>query len=156
MVTNSLEKKNVKKMILTATAVVGTSALLYMGFFQAVSASEQEKGGEVENLDLPEAGNITPELPDPVGGVPSDQTEGEATVEQEVSSAQPEGDFPDFAMPEWLYDDIKTNAPHVLESNEATFNYIKEYMPHIFENGIIGIKGYTDEMYKVKISMSYN
>jgi len=57
--------------------------------------------------------NITPELPDPVGGVLSVQTEGEATVvekevtsaqseeeatvEKEILSAQPEEDYPSEA-----------------------------------------------------------
>ena len=145
MVTDRLEKKSVKKTILTAIAVIGTSALLFMGL-QAVSASEQEKGGEVENSDLPEAGNITPELPDPVGAVPSAQTEGEATIEQEVTSAQPEVE--EFPMPDWLYDDIKKNAPHVLESSIETFNYIKEHMPYIFEDGIISTPEIRDLLKK--------
>ena len=42
MVTNRLGKKSVKKTFLKATAVIGTSTLLFMGL-QAVSAAEQEK-----------------------------------------------------------------------------------------------------------------
>ena len=40
MVTNRLRKKSVKKTILTATAVIGTSTLLFMGILQAVTAAE--------------------------------------------------------------------------------------------------------------------
>lgn len=147
MATNRLENKGVKKMILTATAVIGTSVLLFMGF-QAVSASEQEKSVEFENSEFTEVGNITPELPGSVVEVPSNQTEAEATVEKEVEVPfnQTEEDFPEFPVPDWLYNDIKKNAPHVLESNEKTFNYIKENMPHVFENGIVQIKGYTEEL----------
>ena len=43
MVTNRLGKKSVKKMILTATAVIGTSTLLFMGFLQAVTEAEYKK-----------------------------------------------------------------------------------------------------------------
>ena len=43
MVTNRLGKKSVKKTILTATAVIGTSTLLFMGILQAVTAAEYKK-----------------------------------------------------------------------------------------------------------------
>ena len=65
MSTDTLENKNVKKTILTAIAVIGTSALLFMGL-QAVSASEQEEGERLKTQIFLEAGNITPELPNPV------------------------------------------------------------------------------------------
>ena len=43
MVTNRLGKKSVKKTILTATAVIGTSTLLFMGILHAVTAAEYKK-----------------------------------------------------------------------------------------------------------------
>lgn len=43
MVTNRLGKKSVKKTILTVTAVIGTSTLLFMGILQAIIAAEYKK-----------------------------------------------------------------------------------------------------------------
>jgi hypothetical protein len=112
MVTDTLENKSVKKTILTAIAVIGTSALLFMGL-QAVSASEQEKVPSeqpVEEVPVEaavlseqavEEAQVEAAVPSeqaveeaPVKAVvPSEQPEEQATAEKEVASAQPEDDF---------------------------------------------------------------
>ena len=43
MVTNRLRKRSVKNTILTATAAIGTSILLFMGILHAVTAAEYKK-----------------------------------------------------------------------------------------------------------------